>query len=194
MRNIKKQSSLRNFGKKSLFLQYYTIHIYFYFGETLKVGGVQKKKHPSDGKLVVCGPVVWHSNRPPKPLAELKRPPSNIHPGRFSHGTKKSITHLEERKMIWTKPPENCVPAVNLQGCMLLAKSTPSPTFSNIHKLQGAPGIPGHPHDFRTLRIRIWKAWDGKFQARKLMETLPKPLKWENLVWHISWEEFWNHT
>ena len=27
-----------------------------------------------------------------------------------------AITHLE-RKMIWTKPPGNYVPAVNLQGC-----------------------------------------------------------------------------
>ena len=157
MRNIKKQSSLRNFGKKSLFLQCHTI-IYFYFGETLKVGEAQKKK-PFRWKISGLGPGGLGFESPPKPLAELKRPPSNIHPGRFSHGTKKSITHLEERKMIWTKPPENCVPAVNLQGCMLLA---------NIHKLQGTPGIPGHPHDFRTLRIRIWKAWDGKFQAGKL--------------------------
>ena len=29
-----------------------------------------------------------------------------------------AITHLE-RKMIWTKPPGNYVPAVNLQGCIL---------------------------------------------------------------------------
>ena len=46
------------------------------------------------------------------------------HPGRWTHGT---YSHLlwKERKMIWTKPPQNYVPAVNLQGCILSQKNGP---------------------------------------------------------------------
>ena len=40
----------------------------------------------------------------------------SIHPGRLTWNLQ--ITHLE-RNMIWTKPPGNYVPAVNLQGCNL---------------------------------------------------------------------------
>ena len=41
-----------------------------------------------------------------------------------------AITHLE-RKMIWTKPPGNYVPAVNLQGCKLpwFLDTCPLPLF-----------------------------------------------------------------
>ena len=37
-----------------------------------------------------------------------------VHPGRLTWNLQ--ITHLD-RKMIWTKPPGNYVPAVNLPGC-----------------------------------------------------------------------------
>ena len=39
---------------------------------------------------------------------------SHVHPGRWAWNLQ--ISHLE-RNMIWTKPPWNYVPAVNLQGC-----------------------------------------------------------------------------
>ena len=40
-----------------------------------------------------------------------------VHPWRLTAGTY-SHHPWKERKMIWTKPPGNYVPAVNLQGCI----------------------------------------------------------------------------
>ena len=39
-----------------------------------------------------------------------------LHPRRLTAGSPTAITHFG-RKMIWTKPPWNYVPAVSLQGC-----------------------------------------------------------------------------
>ena len=72
------------------------------------------------------------------------------------NGWNLQITHLE-RKMIWTKPPGNYVPVVNLPGCMFLFKP-------NIDSLRCGPGGPGgYNHQ------KKWSTWELTTTCRALM-------------------------
>ena len=89
----------------------------------------------------------------------------NWHPGRLTAGTY-SHHPCKERKMIWTKPPGNYVPAVNLHGCSDIWKSItfiPS-TWSRGFNAWPSPFRP-KKDDFFFLTFFETGNWkDGCFQ------------------------------